>query len=283
MTIRRRAFTLIELPFDKLRTACGSGTCGVTLIELPFGKLRTACRSGRRGFTLIELLVVIAIIALLVTLLVPALQEAKRQAKVVLCATDLHAIGNGLAIYVAEEDGRYPVASAWYGIYVTGDPVDNRANLVRIAGEQTDIYYCPLDNHLRPEDNEHEVEYSEYFFCWPWGAGYAYSITYHPWFITGHVGGSGGFSYDWSHSGNPDGKPPFDPFLPRAAVVSDHNHARVWPPWEPEGVAHYGPDFANYSEGEHSETNVLYSDGHVETHHELEYYVRRSDGVYFPY
>ncbi|HLA80381.1 MAG TPA: hypothetical protein VJP78_01950, partial [Thermoleophilia bacterium] len=68
----------------------------------------------------------IAIIALLVTLLVPALQEAKRQTRVVICATNLHSIGVGLSCYVAEADGKYPVPSAWYGIYVTGDPVDNR-------------------------------------------------------------------------------------------------------------------------------------------------------------
>jgi len=71
-----------------------------------------------RGFTLIELLVVIAIIALLVTLLVPALQEAKRQARVVICCTNLHGYSIGLRVYSEENrDGRYPPhdIAPWFG------------------------------------------------------------------------------------------------------------------------------------------------------------------------
>ncbi len=50
---------------------------------------------------------VVAIIALLVSILVPTLEEARRQAKVVVCSSNLHQIGVGLMTYLTEW-GQYP-------------------------------------------------------------------------------------------------------------------------------------------------------------------------------
>jgi prepilin-type N-terminal cleavage/methylation domain-containing protein len=61
----------------------------------------------RSGFTLIELLVVIAIIALLMALLMPALQRVKKQARGVACLSRLKQWGVYFAIYAEEHDGRF--------------------------------------------------------------------------------------------------------------------------------------------------------------------------------
>ncbi len=64
--------------------------------------------SSRRGFTLIELLVVISIIALLVAILLPSLQKARRQARAIHCASNLHALGHSLQIYASEYNSAIP-------------------------------------------------------------------------------------------------------------------------------------------------------------------------------
>jgi len=61
----------------------------------------------KRGFTLIELLVVIAIIALLMSILMPALQRVKKQARTTACLANLRQWGLMYAMYCDENDGYF--------------------------------------------------------------------------------------------------------------------------------------------------------------------------------
>jgi len=62
----------------------------------------------QEGFTLIELLVVIAIIALLMAILMPALQRVKKQAKAVGCQSNLKQWGLIWAMYTEDNNGYFP-------------------------------------------------------------------------------------------------------------------------------------------------------------------------------
>lgn len=74
----------------------------------------------KKGFTLVELLVVIAVIALLMAILLPALSRAKEQAKRVLCGHDCKEIGIAVMAYVSDTDllpfygGRDPTYSGTF-------------------------------------------------------------------------------------------------------------------------------------------------------------------------
>ncbi len=72
----------------------------------------------RRAFTLIEILVAIAIMAILMLLLLPAIERARHQAYITDCASNLRQIGLSIAQYESDNHGNFPRTA-----YVPGAPL----------------------------------------------------------------------------------------------------------------------------------------------------------------
>jgi prepilin-type N-terminal cleavage/methylation domain-containing protein/prepilin-type processing-associated H-X9-DG protein len=138
-------------------------------------------RSGRMsGFTLVELLVVIGIIAVLVSLLLPAMNRARESARRTNCMSNLKQIGAAMLMYAQDNQGLVPPlyygynaapgkkgydATSSYGpvagysataptvpgqavalLVADGVPGGNGANYLR----STDVFFCPSDDYRRP-------------------------------------------------------------------------------------------------------------------------------------
>ena len=93
----------------------------------------------QRAFTLVELLVVIAIIALLMSILMPSLTRAKKQAKYVMCQSNLKQLGAAFAMYTGDNDGYFQ--KGW-----GGTPADSFWWLEAIMPyyKNPDVCLCPM-------------------------------------------------------------------------------------------------------------------------------------------
>ena len=105
----------------------------------------------QKGFTLIELLVVIAIIALLMGILLPALNQVKEQARRQECASQIRQHLYALNIYANDNDTKLPLpktAGNWLQ-----DVAVNTVNFMLDNNMSKEIFYCPSNhNHQKYMD-----------------------------------------------------------------------------------------------------------------------------------
>lgn len=108
----------------------------------------------KRGFTLIELLVVIAIIAVLMAILMPALQRVRKQAKDVICRSRLRQWGLIFAMYTGENDGYFNEGFGWTQHYGSRPRLDYGWWMVKFRpyyngkneniGGKVEMLLCPM-------------------------------------------------------------------------------------------------------------------------------------------
>lgn len=105
----------------------------------------------RRAFTLVELLVVIGIIAILLSLLLPAMRGVREQAKLITCQSQLRQLGVGLFNYAQRYQGAMPVWTGWHTADGDGTGEDQpgpawteQLSDAKVFPKVTDrIYNCP--------------------------------------------------------------------------------------------------------------------------------------------
>lgn len=205
---------------------------------------------GHHGFTLIELLVVVGIIAVLISLLLPALGQAREQAKRTVCLSNLKQGGHALQMYANENRGFLP-AFPGHTYWLWDLPFDTRDSMIE-HGMVRNTFYCPAGD-LQNDDA-----------LWNFAGGY--SVTGYFWLMQRVAPDNGpglynGASYQPTIVPQGQGKPASDIEVATDATIStDDNFAGTFGGWVmPHRSNHMRLLQAKQAAG----GNILFLDGHA--------------------
>jgi prepilin-type N-terminal cleavage/methylation domain-containing protein len=215
----------------------------------------------RRGFTLVELLVVIGIIAVLISMLMPSLNKARRQAERMACAENMRQCGLVLRMYgMNNKDVPYPLgamnpATGYPHGLGTNVGVEDRWTMRAFnpAVPNPKIMLCPVDLDLGKEDIEDPFNKDK-----PWLNKHSYILNKH-------------LTYGDIKIGRPI-KEAFDGDIiwmgEKKYEYFDYYMEVTWDTWvAPPGKNTGKSDFDRielYRHGLQQASNHLYFDGHVD-------------------